>query len=109
MTRWCKVACETGIGAVAAGEGTFGLRRSFLIAGAQSLIVSLWKIPDDETALLMCEFYRQLLRGQPKLPALRTAQDQVRRTRPHPFYWAAFTVIGDGGHSTATRGVAAAQ
>jgi CHAT domain-containing protein len=90
-------ACETGIGAVAAGEGTFGLRRSFLIAGAHSLIVSLWKVPDEATAELMHEFYQRLLHGESKMDSLRAAQDLVSMSRPHPFHWAAFVLIGDAG------------
>lgn len=90
-------ACETGIGAITAGEGNFGLRRSFLIAGARSLIVSLWKVPDEATAPLMREFYRGLLLGESKTSALRAAQDLVRTSRSHPVYWAAFILIGDTG------------
>jgi hypothetical protein len=90
-------ACETGIGAITSVEGTFGLRRSFLIAGARSLVVSLWKVPDEATAPLMREFYRRLLLGESKMTALRAAQDLVRTSRPHPFHWAAFILIGDTG------------
>jgi CHAT domain-containing protein len=68
-------ACDTGLGEVAGGEGVFGLQRAFHIAGAQTVIASLWKIDDDATQALMAEFYRNLWqRKLPKLEALRRAQ-----------------------------------
>jgi CHAT domain-containing protein len=68
-------ACETGLGEVAGGEGVFGLQRAFHIAGARSVVASLWKIDDAATQALMQEFYRNLWeRKLPKLDALRRAQ-----------------------------------
>lgn len=90
-------ACETGIGVIARTEGMFGLRRSFLVAGARTLIVSLWAVPDRATAELMTLFYRNLLDGLPKLTALRAAQQVVRQRRPHVRNWGAFVLIGDSG------------
>jgi CHAT domain-containing protein/Tfp pilus assembly protein PilF len=68
-------ACDTGLGEVAGGEGVFGLQRAFHLAGARTVVASLWKIDDDATQALMAEFYRNLWeRKLPKLEALRRAQ-----------------------------------
>jgi CHAT domain-containing protein len=68
-------ACQTGLGKVHAGEGVFGLRRAFILAGARTLVMSLWKVPDLATAVLMERFYDNLLnRGLARDEALRNAQ-----------------------------------
>ncbi len=56
-------ACETGLGEVKRGEGVFGLRRAFMLSGAKTLVMSLWKVPDQQTQELMTEFYTLLLQG----------------------------------------------
>jgi CHAT domain-containing protein len=72
-------ACETGLGAVHAGEGVFGLRRAFIVAGAKTLVMSLWKVPDLATAFLMDRFYDNLLsRGLDRDLALSQAQRATR-------------------------------
>lgn len=92
-------ACETGLGEVQDGEGVLGLRRAFALAGARSLVLSLWKVPDDETRELMDRFYAALA-TEPPADALRAAQLGLlasRRERGlagHPFFWAAFVVSG---------------
>jgi tetratricopeptide (TPR) repeat protein/CHAT domain-containing protein len=96
-------ACNTGIGEVKRGHGVFGLRRSFQQAGAKSLVMSLWQIPDEETKDLMVEFYQRLYDGHSKLNALheaslsvmKSARDKYKST--HPFYWSGFILIGDPG------------
>jgi CHAT domain-containing protein len=58
-------ACETGLGDIVTGEGVYGLRRAFVLAGAQTLVMSLLKVPDQQTKELMFDFYKRLLSGRP--------------------------------------------
>jgi CHAT domain-containing protein len=88
-------ACQSGLGKEMGGEGLLGLTRAFQYAGARSVLASLWSVDDDSTAELMRHFYRRLRDGASKDEALRTAQLEMIRTRPHPFYWAAFQLSGD--------------
>ena len=77
-------ACETGLGQVHVGEGVFGLRRAFVLAGAKTLVMSLWKVPDEPTRELMEDFYGRLLAGQGRAEALRAgpARDEGQVPRP---------------------------
>lgn len=90
-------ACETGLGEEVSGEGLVGLTRSFLYAGAPSLVVSLWRISDGVTPDLMVSFYKDLDRLHDKAEALRSAKLRMveQRDHAHPFYWAPFILIGD--------------
>jgi CHAT domain-containing protein len=90
-------ACETGVGEVTAGEGVYGLRRALVIAGAESLIMSLWQVDDDATMQLMTGYYQRLGEGQGRGDALRQVQLKMlrRAETAHPFYWAAFIGAGD--------------
>jgi tetratricopeptide (TPR) repeat protein/CHAT domain-containing protein len=90
-------ACQTGLGEVRIGEGVFGLRRAFVVAGAHTLIISLWKVPDEQTQALMVDFYQRILAGQPRAVALRAAQLAIKARDPHPYYWGAFICQGDSG------------
>jgi CHAT domain-containing protein len=90
-------ACETGLGQVHVGEGVFGLRRAFVLAGAKTLVMSLWKVPDEQTRELMTDFYGRLLAGRGRADALREAQLAMKEKYPDPFYWGAFICQGDPG------------
>jgi CHAT domain-containing protein len=88
-------ACDTGLGIVQVGEGVFGLQRAFMLAGTQTLVMSLWKVPDLETQELMDDFYTRILAGEGRAEALRTAQLEMKQRHPQPLYWAAFICQGD--------------
>ncbi len=115
-------ACETGLGTVAGGEGLLGLQRAFQIAGARSVIASLWSVDDRATQILMGDFYKAAWDPKGvagKAEALRRAQmamlngkaeggtvrgvslkpevikDMAKGGRVPPFYWAAFVLSGD--------------
>ena len=87
-------ACDTGVGQINKYEGIIGLRRMFLIAGAKTVIVSMWPIPDKETTTLMSRFYKEYLSHKPKAWALRLAALDQKKKYPHPFFWGAFICLG---------------
>ena len=92
-------ACETGIGRLQGEEGVMNLARAFLMAGARTVVASLWSVNDRSTATLMGYFYKHLANGDTIAGALRNAQlDMLRQfgNDTKPYYWAGFTVIGDG-------------
>jgi CHAT domain-containing protein len=95
-------ACDTGVGEIAAGEGVFGLRRAFQIAGARSVIMSLWSVEDQSTRAWMRALYEgRFDRNRSTADAAHEASLAILRDRrskglsTHPFYWAAFVVAGD--------------
>ena len=90
-------ACETGVGKVTNGEGVYGLRRALVIAGAESLVMSLWQVDDNATKELMSGYYAELAKGKPRSSALRAIQLQLlaKKAYAHPFYWASFLPAGD--------------
>lgn len=91
-------ACETGRGDVSnLGQGVYGLRRAVMVAGAQTLLTSLWKVDDKATMELMKRFYKGMLKGQGRAEAMREAAKAIRKSRPHPFFWAPFITIGRSG------------
>ncbi len=87
-------ACETALGNVKS-EGVYGLQRAFKLAGVNSLIMSLWKVDDDATQILMTSFYQNYLNGMSKREALLSAQNKVRNTPgfEDPYNWAAFILL----------------
>jgi CHAT domain-containing protein/Flp pilus assembly protein TadD len=91
-------ACETGLGDIANGEGVYGLRRAFAMAGAETQLMSLWQVDDFATQSLMTRYYENLTAGMGRSEALRQVQlEMINSQSPyaHPFYWAAFITTGD--------------
>ncbi|MBI3330438.1 MAG: CHAT domain-containing protein, partial [Nitrospinae bacterium] len=100
-------ACDTALGKLREGEGIVGLTRAFLYAGTSAVVVSLWKVEDQSTSLLMERFYQRLKQGESKAEALRQAKLEVlqatidlkaigrRQPLAAPFYWAPFILVGD--------------
>ena len=91
-------ACETGRGALRAGEGLIGMSWALLAAGTPAAVVADWKADSAATAKLMVELHRRFLAGDSPAEALRHAQAVLRHEAryAHPYYWAPFTVVGDG-------------
>ena len=90
-------ACETGVGRVHVREDVLGLRWAVVLAGASTLVMSLWRVPDQQTQELMVDFYQRILQGQPRAKALREAQLTLKEKYPDPLYWGAFICQGDPG------------
>ena len=94
-------ACETGSGDIMHGEGVFGLQRGFKKAGIKSILMSLWKVSDIPTEMLMTEFYKNLCLGKSKRESLQLAQKKVCEFKDSdgtflfedPYYWAGFIVL----------------
>ncbi|HET8860363.1 CHAT domain-containing tetratricopeptide repeat protein [Marivirga sp.] len=86
-------ACETGKGDVKAGEGVYGLQRAFIVAGAESLVMSLWKVDDMATQKLMSGFYKDNVQGKAIPDAFRSAQLAMLNEYQHPYYWGAFIMF----------------
>ncbi len=86
-------ACETGLGDLKNGEGVYGLQRAFLVAGAESVLMSLWKVNDQITTQLIKTFYSNWLSGQDKFEALRQAQLTIKNQYKAPYYWSAFVLM----------------
>lgn len=93
-------ACETGVGDVRAIEGVAGLRQAFEIAGASTVVSTLWRVPDAESATIMTDFYQHLAAGKSATLALRKAQlsfieasrNGARYKSECPYLWAAYGV-----------------
>jgi CHAT domain-containing protein len=90
-------ACDTGLGEIRNGEGVYGLRRAFYLAGVESVVMSLWPASDLTTRKLMSDYYRNLKQGAGRGQALRQVQLEMLKRDPHlhPFYWASFIQSGE--------------
>ena len=94
-------ACETGMGDITQGEGVFGLQRGFKKAGVGTIVMSLWKVDDNATQMMMTQFYKNLCNGMDKHKALQEAQKHVRNFTDekgenkynYPHYWAGFIIL----------------
>jgi CHAT domain-containing protein len=101
--QWAVLSgCDTGVGEVRVGEGVFGLRRAFQVAGARTVIMSLWPVEDEATRLWMTSLYEgRLMKALSTADAVREASLAVLRNRrtkdlsAHPFHWAGFVAAGD--------------
>ena len=89
-------ACETGLGQITSGDDVIGLTRGFLYAGAKNVVGSLWEVDDDATSTLFQAMYELMAQGRSPKQALAQAQARLLKDKPHPFYWSAFAVVGDG-------------
>lgn len=87
-------ACETGKGVTNNGDGVYGLQRAIHVAGAQHMIMSLWKVDDTATQLLMVDFYKRWMKTGEMRKSFREAQQSLRKTYPDPYFWGAFILTG---------------
>ncbi|MCX6328303.1 MAG: CHAT domain-containing protein, partial [Bacteroidia bacterium] len=100
-------ACNSGTGTLYHGEGLMSLARSFILAGASSVIRTSWEVNDEVSAAIITRFYYYLSRGNPKDEAMRLAKIEYIRKNPplcsNPYYWAAYEVIGDNTRVTRNK------
>jgi tetratricopeptide (TPR) repeat protein len=87
-------ACETGLGEIQSGEGVWGLQRAFQLAGAKTVMGSLWKISDEATVTFMKAFYQEYFRSSEINIAYQKAMETTMTNYPHPYFWGAFTLTG---------------
>ena len=85
-------ACGTGLGNPT-NDGVYGLQRAFKEAGAQTIIMSLWNVDDNATALMMETFYQELIKTNSKYKAFKIAQKTIREKYEDPYYWASFIML----------------
>ena len=93
-------ACQTGLGKLTKGEGLVGMTRAFMFAGTPSVLVSLWSVADEATAVFMVDFYSRIRAGKDKATALMETKRRMMNHPEHaeyrdPFYWAAFVLQGE--------------
>jgi CHAT domain-containing protein len=90
-------ACLTARNRNSGGDELYGLMRAFLYAGASSIVSCMWSVDAKTTLNLMSLFYTYVKQGKDPASALRTATLRIRQDKPHPYYWAPFILVGDGG------------
>ncbi|MEP2772281.1 MAG: CHAT domain-containing tetratricopeptide repeat protein [Fulvivirga sp.] len=88
-------ACETGLGKISKGEGIIGLSRALVYAGAQNIVVSLWKVADASTSQLMTNFYDTISSDDYSKALRQSKLNMIKSEYSHPFYWAPFVLIGE--------------
>ena len=89
-------ACNTARGEIKNGEGVYGLQRAIRLAGAESLIMSMWEVDDKATQELMTYFYDYWIdKKMTKKDAFNKAQGEIREIYKHPYYWGAFIMLGE--------------
>ncbi|MDA8886894.1 CHAT domain-containing protein [Bacteroidia bacterium] len=87
-------ACETGLGDIEGNEGVYGLQRGFRMAGVEKLVISLWQVPDTETAEFMIDFYENLLETEVVRAAFNKTQKSMQaKYNNEPFKWAGFVLV----------------
>jgi CHAT domain-containing protein len=93
------LACQTGLGRIISGEGTMGMGRAFQLAGARSVLMSLWMVEESASVRLAGAFFEHLAEGRSKIEALRMAREELRKAKDgaydHPFFWAGFILAGE--------------
>ena len=87
-------ACKSGRGDPQRGQGVLGLRRAVMVAGAETLVMSLWQVTDAATPTLMKDYYQALMAGSGRALALQQAIKNLRKANPRPFFWAPFVSLG---------------
>lgn len=87
-------ACETGVGEIQSGEGVYGLQRSFQVAGAENVVMTLFKVNDEVTMKLMQNFYAKWIETGNKRTAFADAKRIVKQSHPEPIFWGSFVMIG---------------
>jgi CHAT domain-containing protein len=87
-------ACETALGDIRDGEGIYGLRRAFVVAGSKSQLTTLWKVDNDATRDVMISYYKALVAGGGRSEVLRNIKLAALNDRKHPYYWAGFIPSG---------------
>jgi CHAT domain-containing protein len=98
-------ACDTGVGDVRNGEGVYGLRRAFVLAGAETIVMNLWPVSDYVARDMIVAYYAGLHNGLGRADALRSAKllTMKRRNREHPYFWASLISSGEWANLDGTR------